>query len=147
MKIFILYIFLIFIGGCQQKSNEKSVIQSDKAPKAIGPYSQAIKAGDHLYLAGQIGIDPQTNKFVEGAIEEQTKQALSNIEAVLTEAGYNFDDVVQTQIYLLDMNDYATINTIYASYFKKAPPARAVVQVARLPKDALIEIMMVAVKN
>jgi 2-iminobutanoate/2-iminopropanoate deaminase len=114
MKIFISFVFLIFVSGCQQNSTEKSVIQSDNAPKAIGPYSQAIKVGNHIYLAGQIAIDPQTNEFVEGGIEEQTEQVLSNIKAVLTEAGYSFDDVVQ---------------------------------VARLPKDALIEIMMVAIKT
>lgn len=147
MKLFLIILILILLIGCQYQTYEKTVIQSENAPKTIGPYSQAIKVGQHLYLAGQIAIDPQTNEFVSGGIVEQTNQVLSNINAVLTEAGYDFDDVVQTQIFLLDMNDYATINEIYASHFKEASPARAVVQVAHLPKDALIEIMMVAVKT
>ena len=147
MKFFIIFIATFILFGCENHSNEKVVIRTDKAPKAIGPYSQAIKVGNQLYLAGQIAIDPESSQFVEGGIEEQTHQVLKNIQAVLSEAGYNFKDVVQTQIFLLDMNDYATINKIYASYFKEAFPARAVVQVERLPKDALIEIMMVAVKS
>ncbi len=147
MKFFIIFIATFILFGCENHSNEKVVIRTDKAPKAIGPYSQAIKVGNQLYLAGQIAIDPESSQFVEGGIEEQTHQVLKNIQAVLSEAGYNFKDVVQTQIFLLDMNDYATINKIYASYFKEDFPARAVVQVERLPKDALIEIMMVAVKS
>jgi len=147
MKLIIIFVTTFILAGCNNQFNEKIVIKSDMAPKAIGPYSQAIEVGNHLYLAGQIAIDPQTSQFVEGGVEEQTKQVLSNIGAVLSEAGYDFNDVVQTQIFLLDMNDYATVNEIYASYFNEAPPARAVVQVERLPKDALIEIMMVAVKT
>ncbi len=147
MKFFIIFIATIILYGCENQKIEKVVIKTDKAPAAIGPYSQAIKVGDHLYLAGQIAIDPESSQFVKGGIEEQTQQVLKNIQAVLSEAGYNFKDVVQTQIFLFDMNDYSTINKIYASYFKEAPPARAVVQVERLPKDALIEIMMVAVKS
>ncbi len=147
MKFFIIFIATIILFGCENQNIEKVVIKADKAPAAIGPYSQAIKVGDHLYLAGQIAIDPENSQFVKGGIEEQTQQVLKNIQAVLSEAGYNFKDVVQTQIFLFDMNDYSTINKIYASYFKEAPPARVVVQVERLPNDALIEIMMVAVKS
>ncbi len=147
MKFFIIFIATIILFGCENQSIEKVVIKTDKAPAAIGPYSQAIKVGDHLYLAGQIAIDPESSQFVEGGMEEQTHQVLKNIQAVLSEAGYNIKDVVQTQIFLLDMNDYATINKIYASYFKEVHPARAVVQVVRLPNDSLIEIMMVAVKS
>jgi 2-iminobutanoate/2-iminopropanoate deaminase len=146
MKYYIIIVTLILFS-CQKQSIEKVVIKTNKAPKAIGPYSQAVKAGSHLYLAGQIAIDPVSGQFVVGGIEEQTQQVLKNIKAVLTEAGYTFADVVQTQIFIIDMNDYSTINKIYAMYFNEAPPARAVVQVGRLPKDALIEIMMVAVKT
>lgn len=147
MRMITSVIIVFLLLACQAPSTEKTVIQSEQAPKAIGPYSQAIQVGNHLYLAGQIAIDPQTNEFVEGGIKEQTKQVLKNIGAVLNKAGFGFEDVVQTQIFLLDMNDYATINEIYATYFSEVPPARAVVQVERLPKDALIEIMMVAVKS
>jgi 2-iminobutanoate/2-iminopropanoate deaminase len=147
MKFFIGLIAILIFFGCEHQIPRKTVIKTDKAPAAIGPYSQAIKVGDHLYLAGQIAFNPETSQFIEGGIKEQTRQVLLNIQAVLSEAGYNFNDVVQTQIFLLDMNDYATVNKIYESYFEEAAPARAVVQVERLPKDALIEIMMVAVKT
>ena len=147
MRKSLTFIAFILLIGCAEKPIEKQLIQTPDAPAAIGPYSQAIKVGNQLYLAGQIGLDPETGKFVEGGIEAQTKQVMKNIQAVLIAAGFEFKDVVQTQIFLRDMNDYSTINKIYASHFKEAPPARAVVQVARLPKDALIEIIMVAIKT
>tara|TARA_B100001778_G_C18468665_1_gene574699 strand:+ start:50 stop:487 length:438 start_codon:yes stop_codon:yes gene_type:complete len=125
--------------------NTKRVISTDKAPKAIGPYSQAIQVNNTLYLAGQIALDPLTGKMVEDKIDIQTHRVMTNLEAVLSEAGFSFDDVVQTQVFLSDLNHYKPMNEIYAEYFSNKPPARAVVQ-AVLPRDALVEIMMVAQK-
>jgi len=125
--------------------NTKRVISTDKAPKAIGPYSQAIQVNNTLYLAGQIALDPLTGKMVEDIIDIQTHRVMTNLEAVLSEAGFSFDDVVQTQVFLSDLNHYKPMNEIYAEYFSNKPPARAVVQ-AVLPRDALVEIMMVAQK-
>lgn len=129
-----------------QVNAAKEVIASGDAPKAIGPYSQAIKVDNVLYLAGQIPLDPKTGKLASGGIEKQTRQVMANIQAVLSEAGYSFDDVVQTQIYLTNLNHYGTVNKIYAEYFDQAPPARAVVEVSRLPKESMIEVMMTAAK-
>tara|TARA_B000000475_G_scaffold203944_1_gene166196 strand:- start:262 stop:699 length:438 start_codon:yes stop_codon:yes gene_type:complete len=123
----------------------KRVISTEKAPKAIGPYSQAIQVNNTLYLAGQIALDPLTGKMVEDKIDIQTHRVMTNLEAVLSEAGFSFDDVVQTQVFLSDLNHYKPMNEIYAEYFSNKPPARAVVQ-AVLPRDALVEIMMVAQK-
>jgi 2-iminobutanoate/2-iminopropanoate deaminase len=124
----------------------KKIIATQKAPKAVGPYSQAIKAGDFIFCSGQIGISPASNELVEG-IENQTKQVMKNLQAVLEESKATFENVVQVQIFLKDMNDYAKVNEIYGSYFQKDPPARAAVQVASLPKDALVEIMCIAYKG
>jgi 2-iminobutanoate/2-iminopropanoate deaminase len=145
------YIYILSLGlllyGCASDSLYREVISTKSAPAAIGPYSQAILVGNTLYLAGQIAIDPETGTFVNGGIEEQTRQVLNNIQAVLNEAGFALKDVVQCQVYLSDLNNYAAMNEVYASYFKDSPPARAAVQAARLPKDALIEIMATAVKS
>lgn len=122
------------------------VISTTRAPAAIGPYSQAIRVNGTLYLAGQIALDPATGEMVEGGIKQQTRRVMQNIEAVLSEAGYTFDDVVQAQVFLADMNDYRAFNAVYAGYFEESFPARAVVEVARLPRNALVEIMMTAVK-
>jgi 2-iminobutanoate/2-iminopropanoate deaminase len=138
---------LLYILGCASQPLDREVISTDNAPAAIGPYSQAIRAGNTLYLAGQIAIDPATGKFVEGGIEEQTHQVLKNIQAVLTSAGFSLEDVVQSQVFLADINHYGAMNTVYASYFEKVKPARAAVQVARLPRDALVEIMVTAVRS
>ncbi|MFQ5864622.1 MAG: RidA family protein [bacterium] len=137
----------LFIVGCASKPAEREVISTKDAPAAIGPYSQAIRVGTTLYLSGQIAIDPSTGEFVEGGIEEQTHQVLKNIRAVLEAADFSMEDVVQSQVFLSDMNHYAAMNAVYARYFKEAPPARAAMQVARLPKDALVEIMVTAVKS
>ena len=145
------YIFVLisglFFAGCVSKPVYREVISTINAPAAIGPYSQAVRAGNTLYLAGQIPIDPKTGKFVRGGITEQTIQVLQNIQAVLNAAGFLLGDVVQCHVFLSDLNNYEAMNKIYSSYFQDAPPARAAVQVARLPKDALIEIMVTAVKN
>jgi 2-iminobutanoate/2-iminopropanoate deaminase len=123
------------------------VVTAPNAPAAIGPYSHAVEAADTLWVSGQVGIDPATGQMVPGGIEAETRQALKNIEAVLKAAGYSARDVVQAQVFLADMNDFAAMNAIYAETFKSEPPARATVQVARLPRDARIEIACVAVKR
>jgi len=118
----------------------KKQIQTENAPGAIGPYSQAILAGTTLYVSGQIPLDPRTGQLVTGGIEKETKQALDNLKAVVSAAGGTMDSVVKTTILLADMNDFAVVNEIYGSYFKAPFPARATFQVSRLPKDARIEI-------
>ena len=127
--------------------SKRKVIDTKTAPAAIGPYSQAIRVGSRLYLSGQIGIDPATGQLVDGGIEGQTHQTLKNLGAVLETAGFSFDDVVQAQVFLADLNDYAAMNAVYKTYFDKSFPARAALQVARIPRDARVEIMMVAVKK
>lgn len=154
MKRYLLLLFSIGLTACVAPTPEapppqlltKQVIAAEGAPEAIGPYSQAIQVGPTLYLAGQIGLDPTTGQLVEGGIEAETRRTLDNLKAVLEEAGYTMDHVVQAQVFLADLNDYAAMNAIYATYFSAAAPARAAVQVARLPRDARIEIMMTAVK-
>ena len=138
-------LLLAFVLFSCDSVNTKRVISTDNAPQAIGPYSQAIQVNNTLYLAGQIALDPLTGKMVEDKIDIQTHRVMTNLEAVLSEAGFSFDDVVQTQVFLSDLNHYKPMNEIYAEYFSNKPPARAVVQ-AVLPRDALVEIMMVAQK-
>ena len=136
---------VVLFTACESESNGlKKVIATDQAPKAIGPYSQAILVDGTLYLAGQIALDPSSGKLVEGGIEVQTRRVMQNLNAVLNAAGYQFDDVVQTQVFLSNLNHYKAMNSVYATYFEERPPARAVVEVARIPRDALVEIMMVA---
>jgi 2-iminobutanoate/2-iminopropanoate deaminase len=146
-KWLIAIISLALVLGCSQQALVRKTIQTDRAPAAIGPYSQAVQVGPTLYLAGQLGMDPGTGKLVEGGIQAQTTRAMENLAAVLTAAGFTFDDVVATQAFLADMNDFAAFNKIYATYFKNNLPARAVVQPARLPRDGMVEIMMTAVKS
>lgn len=122
----------------------KKSIHSDKAPKAIGPYSQAVAAAGLLFCSGQIPIDPATGQLVTGPLEDQADRVLKNIEAVLEAGGCTFDDVVKATVFLLDMNDFAKMNEIYARFFKAPCPARSAVQVARLPKDVKIEIEIIA---
>lgn len=123
-----------------------NIIATDNAPKAIGPYSQAIEANGTLYISGQIPLDPQTMEFVSDEIEAQTHQCLKNIQAILTEAGYTLENIVKCGIFLADMNDFSAVNAVYGEYFSAHKPARACVQVARLPRDAKIEIEAIAVK-
>ena len=146
MKQILLVGLVCVLIGCEQPVPDREVISTDKAPAAIGPYSQAVKVGKTLYLSGQIGIDPATGQMVEGGIEAQTRQVMENLGAVLEAAGFSFANVVQAQVFLADLNDYGTMNTVYGSYLSEKPPARAAVQVARIPRDALVEIMMVALK-
>lgn len=121
------------------------IISTDKAPKAIGPYSQAYLCANTLYCSGQIAINPQTNVFIDGNIEEQTNQVLKNIEGLLTAAGFGFEDVVKTTCFLADMNDFAVFNNIYEKAFI-SKPARSCVAAKQLPKGALVEIEVIAVK-
>ncbi|GAB3048476.1 RidA family protein [Virgibacillus ainsalahensis] len=114
-------------------------IHTEKAPAAIGPYSQAIQAGDFVYVSGQIPINPATGELVEG-IENQTKQVLENLKAILTEAGTDFTQAVKFTIYLTSMDDFATVNEIYGKYLSEPYPARATIEISRLPKDALVEM-------
>jgi 2-iminobutanoate/2-iminopropanoate deaminase len=122
----------------------KQAIVSDGAPKAIGPYSQAIRVGSLLFLSGQVALDPATGQLVEGDVAAQTHRAMMNLASVLKAAGLTFADVARTTIYLADMNDVAKVNEVYGSYFSEPYPARATVQVARLPRDARVEIDAVA---
>jgi 2-iminobutanoate/2-iminopropanoate deaminase len=140
----LVFVLALFISSCGQVETKK-VISTDKAPAAIGPYSQAIQVNNTLYLAGQIALDPTTRKIVSGGIKEQTIRVMENLGAVLKEAGFNFEDVVQSQVFIADMNDYKAMNEVYAEYFKNAPPARAAVQTVLFP-GALIEIIMIAQK-
>jgi 2-iminobutanoate/2-iminopropanoate deaminase len=119
-------------------------ITAPGAPAAIGPYSQAIKAGDFLFLSGQIPLDPATGKLVEGSIGEQTHQVLRNLEAILKSAGASFGHVVKTTVYLADIADFAAMNEIYGTYFPQPAPARATIQAARLPRDVRVEIDLIA---
>jgi 2-iminobutanoate/2-iminopropanoate deaminase len=123
----------------------KEVIATDRAPRAIGPYSQAVRAGNFVFASGQIPIDPATGEFVPGGIAEQTEQVLKNLRAVFQAAGLGMDQIVKTTVFLLDMNDFTAMNEVYARYFREAPPARATVQAARLPRDAKVEIEAIAV--
>ena len=123
---------------------KKKAIQTDKAPKMIGPYSQAIVANGFVFCSGQIPIDPATGELISGTIEDQTRQVLKNLAAVLEAAGSSTDDVVKATVFLQDMNDFAKMNAIYGEFFKAPHPARAAVQVARLPRDAAIEIDLIA---
>ncbi|HLR75080.1 MAG TPA: RidA family protein [Virgibacillus sp.] len=121
-------------------------IHSTNAPEAIGPYSQAIQAGDFIYVSGQIGVDPKSGDVVEG-IQQQTKQVLDNLQAVLKEADVDFTNVVKFTIYLTSMDDFATVNEIYGSYLTKPYPARVCVEVSRLPKDVVVEMDAIAYKK
>jgi len=122
----------------------KQIIRTESAPKAIGPYSQAVRAGDFLFASGQIPIDPKTGEFVVGGIAEETEQVLKNIKALLESAGTDLAHVVKTTVFLADMDDFAAMNEVYGRFFRENPPARATVQAARLPRDARVEIEVIA---
>jgi 2-iminobutanoate/2-iminopropanoate deaminase len=122
----------------------REIISTEKAPGAIGPYSQAIKAGGMVYCSGQIPIDPITGEFVSNEIAEQTEQVLKNLSAVLEAAGTSLGNVVKTTVFLADMSDFAVMNEVYGRYFSENKPARATVQAARLPRDAKVEIECIA---
>lgn len=125
----------------------KEIIQTEHAPNAIGPYSQAVKANGLVFASGQIPTNPQTGQFVTGGIAEQTEQVLKNLAAVLEAAGSGLDQVVKTTVFLIDMQDFAAMNEVYGKFFKEAPPARATVEAARLPRDARVEIEAIALAS
>jgi len=122
----------------------KDIVLTDKGPKPIGPYSQAVKSNGFLFASGQVALEPRNNEFLGGDIRQQTERALENIKAIVEAAGSNFHHVVKTTVFLKDMNDFAAMNEAYGKFFPAAPPARSTVQVARLPKDALVEIEVIA---
>jgi 2-iminobutanoate/2-iminopropanoate deaminase len=122
----------------------RQAVATPSAPKAIGPYSQAIRAGSLLFVSGQIPLDPVTGQMVEGSIAAQTHRVFQNLGAILEAAGASFDQVVRTTVYLTDMNDFAAMNEVYGTYFSSPAPARATVQAARLPRDARVEIDVIA---
>lgn len=122
----------------------KAVVLTDKGPKPIGPYSQAIKLNGFIFLSGQVALDPKTNEFLGGSIAQQTERVMENIRAILEAGGSYLHHVVKTTVFLKDMNDFGAMNEVYGKFFKAAPPARSTVQVARLPKDALVEIEVIA---
>ena len=122
----------------------KDIVLTDRGPKPIGPYSQAVKSNGLLFVSGQVAIDPRSNEFVPSDIRQQTERALENLKGILEASGANLYHVVKTTVFLKDMNDFAAMNEVYGRFFTAAPPARSTVQVARLPKDALVEIEVIA---
>jgi len=136
------------LSACAELAPHKEVVSSKGAPAAIGPYSQAVRFGDTLYVSGQIAIDPVTNvPLSAGSIEDQTRLVIENLRAVLAANGMTLADVVSTQVYVKDLNEFPRMNAVYGSYFKDAPPARATVEIARLPRDMKIEIALIAAKK
>jgi len=142
----ILVSYLSLAIATKLNNNMKTIIETTNAPAPIGPYSQAVLSGNTLYTSGQIAIDPKTDKLVMTTIDEETNQVMTNMKAVLAEAGMTFDNVIKTSIFISDMDNFADINGVYAQYFTSNFPARETVEVARLPKDVNVEISMIAVK-
>ena len=139
--------FALIITNYYSLHDMKKMISTPKAPAAIGPYSQAIQVGNLIYTSGQIPIDPATGQLVEGGIKEQARQSLSNIQAILQEAGLTMASVVKTTVFMADMADFAEMNSVYAEFFTEPYPARSAVAVKTLPKNALVEIEVVAEKE
>lgn len=158
MKKFLYYFFLVFVGGIllmiwgnMQSADDSEIvrrtIETENAPEAIGPYSQAVQVGKTLHLSGQVGIDPSTGEMVSDSLHHQVWQAMDNLEAVLEAADLTMADVVDVQVYMTDVDQFSNFNELYENYFNDQPPARAVVEVARLPLDAKVEIKMTAVES
>jgi 2-iminobutanoate/2-iminopropanoate deaminase len=122
----------------------KDIVLTDRGPKPIGPYSQAVKSNGFVFVSGQVALDPQTNEFVGSDVRQQAERVLENLKAILEASGVSLNHVVKTTVFLKDMNDFTAMNEVYARYFIAAPPARSTVQAARLPKDALVEIDLIA---
>jgi len=143
----LLLLFFAALGQTKEKaaSGAREVVESKDAPKAIGPYSQAIKAGGFVFCAGQIALDPATGQLVPGDVAAQADRVLKNLSAVLAAAGTDLDHAVKTTVFLKNISDFAAMNEVYGRYFKTAPPARSTIGVAQLPRDALVEIDVVAV--
>jgi 2-iminobutanoate/2-iminopropanoate deaminase len=127
-----------------QTFGKKDVISSPNAPKAVGPYSAAIKTGPFVFMSGQLGLDPQSGSLVEGGVEAQTKQALTNLQSILQSNRLDMEAIVKTTVFLQDMGDFAKMNAVYAEFFKSDPPARSTIEVAALPKGGLVEIEAIA---
>ena len=145
IKIIILSLIFFLSYNCNNNSSMKKIIKTNKAPEPIGPYNQAIEAGEFIFLSGQIGIDVDTGELINENIQAETNQVMRNIESVLKASNRNFDNVVKSTIFLKDLNDFSTVNEVYSKYFKnKISPARETVEVARLPKDANVEISVIA---
>ncbi|MDZ7772470.1 MAG: Rid family detoxifying hydrolase [Balneolaceae bacterium] len=146
----LLWLLLIKLPGQGEprvgEATPKTVVETDRAPEAIGPYSQGVIAGNTLYLAGQIGLVPETGELAGEGMEAQARQVFRNLQAVCEAGGFGFEDVVSVEVYLADMGHYEAFNKIYAEYFEGYRPARAVTEVSRIPRDALLEIKMTAVK-
>ncbi|MGA2810784.1 MAG: RidA family protein [Candidatus Acidiferrum sp.] len=122
----------------------REAVLTDRGPKPIGPYSQAVRVNGFLYVSGQIALDPKTGEMIAGSIAQQTERVMENVKGIVEAAGSKMAHVVKTTVFLKDMNDFAAMNEVYGHYFSAAPPARSTVQVARLPKDALVEIEVIA---
>lgn len=146
-----LVVAAVVTTGCQKEAHrtgwEKRIVSTDKAPKAIGPYSQAVRVGPWLFVSGQIAIDPQTGELVTGSFEQELRQVLENIGGILEAEGMDYGDVVQATVFLSDLGYYGELNRIYSEYFKQDFPARCAVQVARLPKDVRVEIAVTAYRS
>ena len=137
----------MLLVGCAHGTVPRKAITSVDAPAALGPYSPGVQVGEFLFLSGQIGLNPETGKLVEGGIKEQTKQALDNLGAVLKEAGMDYENVVRATVYLSDMNNFQSMNSVYSGYFNSPhPPSRSTVEVRLLPKGALVEIDLIAME-
>ena len=145
IKIIILSLIFFLSFNCNNNSSMKKIIKTNEAPEPIGPYNQAIEAGEFIFLSGQIGIDVDTGELINENIQAETNQVMRNIESVLKASNRNFDNVVKSTIFLKDLNDFSIVNEVYSKYFKnKISPARETVEVARLPKDANVEISVIA---
>ena len=147
MKHVLITIAVVLLVGCAHGTVPRKAITSDDAPAALGPYSPGVQMGEFLFLSGQIGLNPESGKLVEGGIKEQTKQALNNLGAVLKEAGMDYDNVVRATVYLSDMNNFQSMNSVYSGYFNSPhPPSRSKVEVRLFPKGALVEIDLIAME-
>lgn len=145
MLVFLTITLLPAKGG-EMPDLRRETVHTNKAPAAIGPYSQAVRVGNHLFVSGQLGIDPESGSLVPGGIIAETRQALGNIDAILRAASFTLTDVVQVQVFLAEMADFALMNEVYETFFPKNPPARAAFQVAALPKGGRVEIMVQALR-
>ena len=147
MKHVLITIAVVLLVGCAHGTVPRKAITSDEAPAALGPYSPGVQVGEFLFLSGQIGLNPESGKLVEGGIKEQTKQVLDNLGAVLKEAGMDYENVVRATVYLSDMNNFQSMNSVYSGYFNSPhPPSRSTVEVRLLPKGALVEIDLIAME-
>ena len=146
MKKCLSLLFVLALMNSVSFAQEKKVVATKDAPQPIGPYSQAIKAGGFVFASGQIALDPATGKLIEGDIKAQTERVLKNLSAVLAAAGSSMDRVVRTTVFLKNISDFPAMNEVYGQFFKNEPPSRSTVQVAALPRDALLEIDVVALQ-